>query len=235
VAHGGAPVTDRPPKLSPLALLVVWGAKSLTLGEKVVWYHDWTLDQGREDGSYISHESMAARLGGSLTSATVSKIRQRLKRLTLHEPLRRRDARNLGWVSTLPRHCVPRTYHEVPGLAVALDAYLTKLTAWSDQNGPESIEEADPTVQAEQTPRSNRGAAALGGRGEGVDLDSVRQAQLPSRVREKGVGARAPKARREPPLDEQEIADFRASLNRDVERGAITRETAERMLRVSGL
>lgn len=182
---------DRPAKLSPLALLVVWGAKTLTLGEKVVWYHDWTLDQGREDGSYISHSSMSARLGGSLTAATVSKIRQRLKRLTLHEPLRRRDARNLGWVSTLPRQCVPRTYHEAAALGAVLDTYLRQLTAWSERDGPDGTKEADPTVQDEQTPRSSS-AADLGGRGEDVAFDRMRETQLPSAVREKRVGAHAP-------------------------------------------
>ncbi len=228
-------MADRPPKLSPLALLVVWGARSLTLGEKVVWYHDWTLDQGREDGAYISHDSMAARLGGSLTSGTVSKIRQRLKRLTLHEPLRRREARNLGWVSTLPRHCVPRTYREAPGLVAALDAYLMKLTAWSEQDGPHGIEEAYPTVQPEQTPRSSRGAAALGGRGEGVDFDSQRETQLPSAVREKRVGADAPKPEKGDRLRSEQVNAFLASLQSDVDRGVLTSDQAAKLRRVSGL
>lgn len=228
-------MADRPPKLSPLALLVVWGAKTLTLGEKVVWYHDWTLDQGREDGSYISHESMAARLGHSLTPATVSKIRQRLKRLTLHEPLRRRDARNLGWVSTLPRHCVPRTYREAAALAAALDAHLTTLTAWSERDGPDGIKEADPTVQLSQTPRSSREAAALGGRGETSALGSVRQAQLPSEVSEKGVGAHAPKAEKGDRGNSDEVKAFLASLQHDVDRGVLTAEQAGKLRRVSGL
>lgn len=228
-------MADRPAKLSPLALLVVWGARTLTLGEKVVWYHDWTLDQGREDGSYISHESMAARLGGSLTSATVSKIRQRLKRLTLHEPLRRRDARNLGWVSTLPRHCVPRTYHEAPALAAVLDAYLTSLTAWSERDGPDGIKEGDPTVQGGRTPQSKPEAAALGGRGETSASLSVRQAQLPPAFREKGDGAHAPKPEKGDRLSTEEIAAFRASLARDVDRGVLTDDQAARLLRVSGL
>ena len=228
-------VADRPPKLSPLALLVVWGAKTLTLGEKVVWYHDWALDQGGVDGSYISHESMEARLGGSLTGATVSRVRQRLKRLTLHEPLRRRDARNLGWVSTLPRHCIPRTYREAPACAVVLDTYLASLTAWSEQTGRDSPDGLDPTVQPVQTPRSTRGATALGGRGEPSALGSVRQAQLPSAFREKGVGARAPKTEKGDRLTTEELAEFRESLERDVARGVLTGDQAARLLRVSGL
>jgi hypothetical protein len=178
---------------------------------------------------------MAARLGGSLTSATVSKIRQRLKRLTLHEPLRRRDARNLGWVSTLPRHCIPRTYHEAAALAAALDTYLTKLTAWSERDGPDGIKEADPTVQPSETPRSSREAAALGGRGEPSALGSSAQAQLPSAFREKGVGAHAPKPEKGDRLNKDEIDAFRASLRRDVDRGVLTGDQAARLLRVSGL
>lgn len=228
-------MSDRPPKLSPLALLVVWGARSLTLGEKVVWYHDWTLDQGREDGSYISHESMAARLGGSLTSATVSKIRQRLKRLTLHDSLRRRDARNLGWVSTLPRHCVPRTHHEAQALAAALDAYLRKLTAWSEQNGPPGLDKADSMVQQGHTPESNSEAAALGGRGEDVAVDSQRETQLPSAVRKKGVGAHAPKSEKGDRLGSGEVQAFLVSLQHDVDRGVLTADQAARLRRVSGL
>ena len=226
---------ERPSKLSPSAVNVVWASKLLTLGEKVIWYHDWALDQGREDGAYISHESMAARLGGTLTPATVSKIRQRLKRLTLHEPLRRRAARNLGWVSTLPRHCVPTTHRDAPALAVALDTYLTSLTAWSEQSDPGGPDTVDPTVHPDQTPRSTRGAAALGGRGVSSALDSVRQAQLPSAFREKGVGARAPKPEKGDRLREDEIAAFRESLDRDVEKGRLTQDQAARLLRVSGL
>lgn len=183
---------DRPAKLPAMAVNVAWASRKLTLAEKVVFYHDWCLDQEGADASYIAHETMATdRLGGSLTAGTVSRVRQRLKRLTLHEPIRRRDARNLGWVSTLPRHCIPRTYREVGTCATALDEYLVSLTAWSEQNGPESPVEVDSRVQTEQTPESRR-AAALGGRGEPSALGSVLQAQLPSAFREKGAGAYAP-------------------------------------------
>lgn len=317
-------MTDRPPKLSPLALLVVWGARTLTLGEKVVWYHDWALDQGGADGSYISHESMEARLGGSLTGSTVSKVRQRLKRLTLHEPLRRRDARNLGWVSTLPHQCIPRTYREAPAMAAALDEYLAKMVAWSEQGtderpptrwtyfvqagpgGPVKIGTAEdvqhrmrylqtghvhelellgqtmairedqahakwealrirgewfkatdellawirelvgskpgsnhgppsqePPVQRDVQRESNSPAAALGGRGETSALDSVRQAQLPSAFREKGVGASAPNFKKRD--DPQAAAAFKASIERDVELGHLTQPQADRLLKVSGL
>lgn len=102
----------------------------LTLGEKVVWYHDWALDQGRDDGAYISHASMAERLGDSVTAATVERVRQRLKRLGLHHPLRRRNARNLGWISTLPADCVAWRPADAPRCAAVLDQQLKQQNAW---------------------------------------------------------------------------------------------------------
>lgn len=123
-------MTDRPRKLSPICTLVVWGARGLTLGEKVVWYHDWALDQGGADGSYISHKSMAERVGESLTAATVERARQRLKRLGLHQPLRRVDARNVGWVSTLPATCIATKPGDAPRLAVLLDQHIKQHDAW---------------------------------------------------------------------------------------------------------
>lgn len=184
-------MNERPRKLTPICTLVVWGARDLTLGEAVVWYHDWALDQGGADGSYISHESLSQRLGGKLTAATISKVRQRLKRLTLHQTLPRRDARNVGWVATLPLHCQPHNYRDVPTMATALDQYLRGLVEWQDRgrDGPDSL---DPRVQTAQTPRSTGRAAALGGRGGDSLLASRGETQLPSDFREKGVGAHAP-------------------------------------------
>lgn len=192
-------MTDRPRKLPTRATLVIWGARALTLGEKVVFYHDWALDQDGPDGTYISHQSMELRLGGALTAATVSKIRQRLKRLTLHEPIRRPDAHNLGWVSTLPPQFVPRSFRDIPGLAVALDGYLAQLACWSQGASPGSPDTLDATVHGAQTPESNLGAAALGGRGGVPSRPLKRETPLPSAVSstaekpEKGEGARAPK------------------------------------------
>jgi len=226
-------VIDRPAKLPPSALLVIWGARHLTLGEKVVWYHDWTLDQGGADAAYASHDSIAARLGGSLTPATVSKIRQRLKRLTLHEPLRRRDARNLGWVATLPRICHPHSYREVGAMAVALDRYLEGLEAWYDR-GSGSPDSLGPTVQTEQTPQSSGRAAALGGRGATPFSGSQGEVQLPSVVK-KRVAAFAAKPEKGDRLTAQELQDFYDSLDRDVARGVLTEDQAGRLRRVSGL
>jgi hypothetical protein len=185
-------VAERPPKLPAIALGVVWGCAALTLGEAVVCYHDWALDQGGADGAYISHESLSQRLGGKLKAGTISRIRQRLKRLTLHETIRRRDARNLGWVLTLPRGCVPRTYHEIPGLALGLAEHLRSLTVWSEESGRESPDAIDATVQASQTPESNGPAAALGGRGAPSALVSVRQWVLAHRRQEGRKRRRSP-------------------------------------------
>lgn len=230
-------MSERPIKLPAIALGVFWGCPELTLGEVVVCHHDWVLDQGGPDGAYISHESLAARLAGKLKAGTISKIRQRLKRLTLHETIRRRDARNLGWVVTLPRHCIPRTYHEIPALGVALGEHLRSLTAWSEQSGPESPSEVDARVQPVQTPASSRRAAALGGRGEPSALKPVLQAQLPSAFREKGMGARAPQARRQKDelLTKDEITALRDMMERDVKSGKLTREQADLNLRIAGL
>src|SRR5258705_360414 len=83
------------------APLLFWGAARLTLAETVICYPDWALARGGADGAYASHASMPPRPGGKLTEATVSKVPQRLNRLPLHEPIRRPNARNLGWVTTL--------------------------------------------------------------------------------------------------------------------------------------
>jgi hypothetical protein len=221
--------------LPPCALLAIWGCDALTLGEKVVWYHDWVLDQGGPDGSFIAHESMAARLGGSLTAATISKIRQRLKRLTLHEPLRRRDARNLGWIATLPRVCLPRTHREGAAMAVALSRHLRSLTAWSEQDGRDGADTVDSRVHREQTPRSTSAATAVGGRGESPFSASSSEAPLPSAVREKRGSAHAPNLRRElsddiqRPMNPAERAAFEVTLQK------MAPKDAARLRRVAGL
>ena len=188
----------------------MWGARKLTLGEKVVWYHDWALDQGGGDGAYCSHAAMAARVGDSLTAGTVSKIRQRLKRLNLHHPLARRDAHNVGWVSTLPAHCRPATYRDVPVMAGALDAYLAGLAAWRDmdpggaEDRPQGLRRVDRPVHVGQTLQSALRAAAIGGVGGASLLASSSEAELPSAVREKGAGAYAPELQEERPAIEPE-------------------------------
>ena len=208
-------MSGRPAKLQPSATLVVWGCAALTLGEKVVWYHDWALDQGGPDGCYASHRAMSHRVGGSLTEGTISKTRQRLKRLTLHLAVQRPDARNLGWVSTLPAPCIPRAHREAPALAVALEHYLRDLAGWRD-----GLDRMDRTVQPERTVQSrhNEGtAAALGGIGGAPFSASESEAQLPSVVREKRVGAFARKGEKggddiQRPMSADERAAFEVSL-----------------------
>lgn len=224
-----------------MALGVIWGCRSLTLGEAVVCYHDWLLDQGDADGSYISHASMAARLGDKLTAATISRIRQRLKRLTLHEPLGRPNARNVGWVTTLHRQFIPRNYREIPGLCIALEGHLQGLAEWRERgrDGPDTM---DATVQREWTPESKQDgpqATATGGLGGARFLASEGEAQLPSDFREKGDSARAPKGREgrqrvrrgdlQRPLDADEIAGYEAMLR------GLPKERADKLRRIAGL
>lgn len=206
-------MSDRPPKLPSVALLVVWGSQVLTLGEKVVWYHDWTLDQGGPDGSYISHASLSARLGGSLSPATISTTRQRLKRLTLHHALVRVDARNLGWVSVLPVGFTPRLPREAAGLAVSLDTHLRKLEAWVKESGRHAPDSPVRPYQTERWPRTSQSeplATAMGGLG-GLSSQSLqRETPLSSAVSstsekrdEKGVGALAPEDEKRDRLREE--------------------------------
>ncbi|SRR5258708_3381441 len=194
-------MSDRPAKLPPCALLVVWGCDALTLAEAVVWYHDWSLDQGGPDGSYISHESMAKRLGGKLKAGSISTLRQRLKRLTLHEPIVRRDARNLGWVSTLPRGFIPRTHRDAAALAAALGVHLRSLASWIERPRSAISDEVDASFQPGQNRDCLPMAAALGGRGEDSLLASKRETRLSSVVSsdEKRVGSHEPKGREERP------------------------------------
>lgn len=188
----------RPAKLLPSALLVVWGSRVLTMSEKVIFYHDWALDGAGADGSYISCESMSQRLGGEYSAHTIEQIRGRLKRLGLHLPMRRRDARNLGWVSTLPAECIPRSARDAAGLCPVLDAYLTRRVEWLSGRPPDAADtdtpiEEGPTAsrRSEHRPHVGPRAAALGGRGGVLPSDDQSEAQLPPAVK-KGVGAVAP-------------------------------------------
>lgn len=206
-------MSERPPKLPPAALLVVWGSQVLTLGEKVVWYHDWTLDQGGPDGSYISHASLSARLGASLSAATISTTRQRLKRLTLHHALVRADARNLGWVSVLPVGFTPRIPKEAAGLAVALDTHLRKLEAWVKESGRHAPDSPVRPYQVDREPRTSPPeslATAMGGLGGLSSAVPKRETPLSSAVNstsekrdEKGVGALAPQDEKRDRLREE--------------------------------
>lgn len=183
-------MTERPRKLAPLSILAIWGAHELTLAEKVVCYHDWSLDQGGADACYASHAAIAARCGGSVAPATVEHARQRLKRLGLHEPVARRDARNLGWIVTLPAQCVPRSFRDVPAMAEELDRHILAREAWRSAGAPTN---PVPEHQLAQGPATTpASASSVRGVGGVSSQPLMRETQLPSAVREKGVGAHAP-------------------------------------------
>ena len=180
-------MTDRPSKLSLPAQLVVWGSKRLTPTEKILWYHHWFLDQGREDGCYISARSLATRLG--LSQSTIEDGRKRLRALGLLTSWCRREGREYGFRSTLP-FTAPKTFAEVTDEWIAaLDLYIEKASP------PGSAPGAPPPAQRGPPPGSRRGgggeAAAEGGRGEGASSASRSIAQLSSRlaVREDAEGA----------------------------------------------
>lgn len=216
-------MSERPRKLTPPSALVVWGCHRLTLGEKVVWYRDWSLDSGGPDGCYASPRGLSRGLGGSLTASSVATIRQRLKRLGLHVPIDRgHDADNLGWVSTLPAQCVARSARDASVLAAVLDEHIDRLEA-----GPTRVPDTSPSKPGFSTPpnlHTMEGAAALEG-GKGGHFSVVDgEMPLPSVVTEpqkqKGVGANAPKGEKgrarlddiQRPMNAAEMAAFEAML-----------------------
>lgn len=102
---------------------VIKASRALTLAEKLVWLEDQALD-GLE-GAWISHESLAERLG--LTASSVHVLRKRLAALGLHESLPRPGARTRGWRPLLPAACRPAerpSPNEVKLLARALDDHV---------------------------------------------------------------------------------------------------------------
>lgn len=185
-------MNERPPRPPFSATFVVWASHRLTLAEKVIWYHDWALDQGGTDGAYISARSMGERL--AMSDRTVEDARGRLRRLGLHVRLARPDARNSGWVATLPATCLPRG-PAAGKQAVLLASELDRLIEAID-SGPRRAD--SPPMDGESV-RSRAGAGYVAGRtvsGSVVPPTSVSQGetQLPPVVRQVGVGAYAPKA-----------------------------------------
>src|SRR5574341_73120 len=202
------PYDERPPKLPLASTCVVWASLELSMPEKVVWYHDWALDQGGSDGAYISTVSMGKRLG--LAARTVESARNHLKLLGLHVPLRRRDARNLGWVATLPAECRPvgarAAGPEAERLAAALDAHIRAREAWrANQRGHTTAVDAVRPRQPAQA-----AATALGGRGG--ELQPLRQseAQLPPRDTDQEGGVASAEAGR---MEETSPGSDKASGN----------------------
>ena len=173
---------------------MVWASLELTLPEKIVWYHDWALDQGGLDGAFMSTVSMGERLG--LAPRTVEGARNRLKLLGLHSPLRRRDARNLGWVATLPAECRPMVNRcagpEAKRLALLLDAHIRARELWRADQRTETTPVSAPRPR--QSAQSQ--ATALGGKGGDLHPRSESEAQLPPQDPECEDGVASHEARR---------------------------------------
>jgi len=232
-------MSERREKLRFGATFVVWAARMLTLGEKVVWYHHWALDRSRPgqsngDHCYMSAASMAERLG--LSPYTVEEYRSHLVHMGLMESFRRQGATNRGWVALLPDRCHPRT-EEVAGpegvrLAGALDEHIGARLDWLVQQGKWPAKEVSErrTAASRSHIRRRAGApsdsghvaraAALGGRGEHPTSASVRETQLPPAVREDGVGARA--------LEAEDGAHRRSAEEAERRGWAMIREAARR-------
>ena len=229
---------SRPRKLNTPTLLVLWGARALTLAEKVVCYRDWSLDQEGLDGCYAGPTALSAGLGGSLTPGTVSTLRQRLKRLGLHHAIDRGPGANVGWVTIVPPEFIARSARDAAALCPLLDEYIKKhdagLTLEGGSGAPVPLE---PQFQGSQNTGSVPAATALGGVGGASASVPVRQAQLTSAFREKRVGAHARTGRREreAPLTPEEMRDFLDGVARDLRDGRITNDQAALLRRVSGL
>lgn len=188
------PYVERPKRLPHGATFIIWACEALTMVEKVVWYHDWGLDQGGLDGAFMSNASMGERL--ALAPRTVEQTRNRLKLLGLHEPLRRADARNLGWVSTLPPECRPMGARvagpEAVRLAIILSAHIRARDAWrTNQRSPDAAASAVPVQPMVQTV-----AAALGGKGGVLHPLNTSEAQLQPRDSGTEGGVASTEARR---------------------------------------
>lgn len=117
---------ERPAKLSAPSVLVIWAATRLSLSEKVVWYRDWTLDNGGDRGCYASPEMLGRMLGGSLTAGTIETTRYRLVKLKLHEPVKQGRA-TVGWLATLPAECRARGTKDVGECAFKLDEHVRRM------------------------------------------------------------------------------------------------------------
>lgn len=222
-------------RLAFAAARVVMGSKVLSLGEKIVWLEDRALDFGPE-GAYIANAAFERRWGGGLTAATIGEYRRRLKVYGLHESVPRPGAKSLGWISTLPAGCLPRssrpTDEEIEQLAVSLDAHIRERQSPNERSG------RTPTgvvlgVQSglDSEPNVRR---AEGGRGEAPPSKLSAESTLPSAFSsERGVRARAQMKRGGEPLSSQELADFRDGIERDYKAGKITRANRDLMMRMA--
>jgi hypothetical protein len=188
------------------ATFVIWASRpergGLTLGEKVVWYHTWAMDQGGADGCYMGDQSLADRIG--LKIRTVEQLRYRLRALGLLVSFKRAEGDNTGWIAVLPLGCKPSSGRaagrEAFTLAEKLDGYLCE----RDPDRATAVAEK-ATCIAPNGPRRSPGSLSSG---KAVAVVVQSEAQLPPAVTstEDGVVARATRARKEdrdPRLSEQ--------------------------------
>lgn len=188
---------------------VVWASRpergGLTLGEKVVWYHSWALDQDGPDGCYASDRSIADRLG--LQERTVQQLRYRLRKLGLLASFERSEGDNPGWVAVLPEKCRPSSPRAAGAEAFALAKLLD---AWLLERDPDR----NPHCTSGATPIARQpmaAAAALASRAA-TPSSSVRgETPLHPAVNSKkdGVGAKAPTARK----DDEQLAFPQTNLH----------------------
>lgn len=202
---------DRPHKLPPLAVTVVWCAKRLTLAEKVVWYRDWSLDTESWEACYAAPIGLSKYLGGSVKPGSVSTIRQRLKRLGLHYPIdrSRADGEHLGWVATLPAHCIPRSGKDAWSCAVALDQHVAehdaglRVVGGIDIQDPQNADVGplEPAFQAPQKlgsrPAAGGATGGLGGISSRLSGDQPVTSEVTEPEKQKRQGANAPEQREE--------------------------------------
>jgi hypothetical protein len=204
-------------------MLVVWGSTLLTLGQKVVWYRDWTLDMGGPDGCYASPQSLSAGLGGSLTPGTIETTRQLLKRLGLHYPIDRRRldrevTNQMGWVATLPAECYARHAKEAAVQSRRLDAYLEGLDVWKERMSRSHVlddQKLDSTRVEPEFYRDNR-RSVRGGRG-GLSSKELCETQLPSGDTDQEKGDRSSERnyeKREPISSAEAFAKVREAIQK---------------------
>ncbi len=173
----------RPDPLPMSATFVVWASRSdrggLSPGEKMVWFHTWSMDRSFADGCYMSSQATAARLG--FTQRTVEQHRYRLRKLGLLHRFTR-EGRNPGWAPTLPEACRPAgsrsAGEEAIRLAEQLDRYLVRLDPAREPDGrpppgnnhckPGAMDIAPLMQQPLQNSRRAKAAALEGGQGGGV-------------------------------------------------------------------
>lgn len=176
----------RPARVGQPSVLVIWATSGLTLAEKVVWYRDWSLDRGGADGCYASAKSLSASLGGSVSPGSVETIRQRLKRLGLHQSVTRTEGRQVGWIATLPAECRALNVREAADRALVLDRYIEQCDHWKTLGGSRTH------VPDKQNSGSTSLAPAASGGVGGVPSPELSETQLPSQPTssEKGVRSR---------------------------------------------